>query len=316
MTFEREVQAIARKGHEAAVSFVLQRAADGDADAMMMLAQWRCWGHFGERNLVEAYRLTAAAAAAGHLPAMLTQAAMLMTATGTGRDAVAARALVEAAAPRSPLAAQHLEIADTVPQTMPDPVILSEDPYIAHFPALVPPQVCAFVMARAHPMLQPSFVIDPASGNRVPHPVRTSMGAAIPPTDEDLVLHGLNCCAALVSGTDVGCGESLHVLRYAPGQEYRPHLDALPGVGNQRSHTVLCYLNHGYGGGETDFPELGIRVRAGTGDVLVFRNTTASGQADPRTRHAGMPVTAGEKWVATRWIRQRAFHPWDPETDC
>ena len=26
-----------------------------------------------------------------------------------------------------------------------------------------------------------------------------------------------------------------------------------------------------------------------------------------RTRHAGCPVLAGEKWVATKWVRDRRF---------
>ncbi|WP_186456910.1 prolyl hydroxylase family protein [Sphingomonas suaedae] len=315
MTFEQEVQAVARQGHDAAVAFVHQRAAEGDADAMMMLAQWRCWGHFGSQDLAEAYRLTEAAAATGHLPAMLTRASMLLTRTGTSRDADAARAIVEAAAPRSPLAAQHLAIADSIPREAPQPEILSDDPYIARIPGLISRDACAFVMARAMPMLQPSFVIDPANGQRVPHPIRTSAGAAFPPTDEDLVLHTVNCRAATASNTDVGRGEPLHVLRYTPGQEYRPHLDALPGVENQRSHTVLIYLNDGYGGGETEFPELGITVRAQAGDALVFRNTTDAGRADARTEHAGLPVTSGEKWLATRWIRQAEFHPWKAETE-
>ena len=38
-----------------------------------------------------------------------------------------------------------------------------------------------------------------------------------------------------------------------PGQEYRPHFDAIGNADNQRVLTFLVYLNDDYEGGETDF---------------------------------------------------------------
>jgi prolyl 4-hydroxylase len=73
--------------------------------------------------------------------------------------------------------------------------------------------------------------------------------------------------------------------------------------------TVIVYLNEGFDGGETDFPELGIRTLGGKGDALIFRNASPAGEADLRTRHAGLPVTQGVKWIASRWIRQRPYAP-------
>jgi prolyl 4-hydroxylase len=130
------------------------------------------------------------------------------------------------------------------------------------------------------------------------------------PVEEDLVVRALNRRLATATGTEPTQGEPLHILRYAPGPEYKPHLDALPAVANQRHWTALVYLNSGYAGGETAFPELDLAVRGEPGDALVFRNVDAAGRPDPRTRHAGRPVTAGAKWLATRWIRQSAYDPW------
>ena len=166
-------------------------------------------------------------------------------------------------------------------------------------------------MTLAEPDLQPSFVVDPATGGRMPHPVRTSFGTSYGPTQEDLVVNRLNRRIAAATGTRAEAGEPLHILRYTPGQEYKPHLDAIPGIANQRVLTVLVYLNDGYAGGETDFPELGISVGGAMGDALMFRNLTPDGRADPRTRHSGLPVTSGTKWLATRWIREAAHDPWD-----
>ena len=131
------------------------------------------------------------------------------------------------------------------------------------------------------------------------------------PHDEDLVLQAINRRLAQASGTGVGHAEALFVMRYTPGQEYKPHLDALAGLRQQRAWTAITYLNEGYEGGETVFPELSISIRGRIGDVLIFSNVHADGSADPRVRHGGLPVTRGEKWIATRWIRQGPHDPYD-----
>jgi prolyl 4-hydroxylase len=71
----------------------------------------------------------------------------------------------------------------------------------------------------------------------------------------------------------------------------------------------LLYLNDDFSGGETWFKG-GLTLRGRAGDAIVFRNLTDDGQVDRRTEHAGLPVTAGVKWLATRWIRQHPFDPW------
>ena len=144
----------------------------------------------------------------------------------------------------------------------------------------------------------------------MPHPVRTSHGMNFDPTIEDVAVRSLNERLARASGTDVEWGEPLHILRYAPGQEYKPHLDAIPNAQNQRNWTILVYLNDGYSGGETRFDLLNVEFRGAPGDALIFRNVDEQGRLDPRTRHAGVPVTGGVKWLATRWIRASAHDPW------
>ena len=104
-------------------------------------------------------------------------------------------------------------------------------------------------------------------------------------------------------------GEPLQVLRYRPGQEYRPHFDAIANDDNQRVMTFLVYLNDDYEGGETEFLSTGLKVRGRKGDGLLFRNADISGAPDPSSQHAGLPVTAGEKYLASRWIRERRFTP-------
>ena len=124
------------------------------------------------------------------------------------------------------------------------------------------------------------------------------------------MIRAINRRIAAISDTDIRQGEALTSLRYTIGQQFRLHLDTLPGVRNQRVKTVLIYLNQGFGGGETAFPDHDLLVRPAIGDAIVFHNTHDDGTLDPRMRHAGLPVTRGIKWLATRWIRARPFDPW------
>lgn len=75
---------------------------------------------------------------------------------------------------------------------------------------------------------------------------------------------------------------------------------------------MLVYLNQGYGGGATVFPATGLSVSGRGGDGLLFANLDADGGIDAMAQHAGQPVTAGAKWLCTRWIRQRPYDPWAP----
>ncbi|MDO5504829.1 MAG: 2OG-Fe(II) oxygenase [Pseudoxanthomonas suwonensis] len=107
-------------------------------------------------------------------------------------------------------------------------------------------------------------------------------------------------------------GEGLQVLRYGPGAEYRPHYDYFdprrPGTaatlqrGGQRVASLVIYLNTPHRGGATTFPDVHLEVGAVAGNAVFF----SYDRAHPLTRslHGGAPVTEGEKWVATKWLRQ------------
>jgi prolyl 4-hydroxylase len=182
---------------------------------------------------------------------------------------------------------------------------LSDAPEVQLFLALFTQAECSYLMETAAPMLQPSVVVDPQTGRRLPNPIRTSSAAGFPFTDENPAIHALNRRLARASGPDVRAGEPLQVLHYAPSEQYREHSDALPGVmpAQQRVMTFLVYLNEDYEGGETSFPALGFKIRGQTGDGLLFRNASADGTPDGRAVHAGLPIIRGVKHIASRWIR-------------
>jgi prolyl 4-hydroxylase len=298
----------------ASAAEVERAAAAGDPEALFQLAQARLLGNNGPRDLGAAHSMLARAGAGGHVGAIRMQA--FLTANGTGRpsDPDAAAAMLQRIRAQDMYAELQLVFSAKMrgeEEAARLPVeTLSERPAVRAVRGLLSPEECRYLSAMAEPHLQPSFILDPRTGARLPHPVRTSSGMSFGPFGEDLVVHRLNRRIARATGTDVSCGEPLHILRYAPGEQYRPHVDALPGVSNQREWTVLVYLNEGYGGGETRFDLAGIIFAGREGDALVFRNVDDEGRSDPASRHAGLPVTSGAKWLATRWIRAAPYHPW------
>lgn len=192
------------------------------------------------------------------------------------------------------------------PVTIPRGERLSERPNVGLYRDAFTPAECDLLMLLAEPTYQRSLVV--IDGRNVPDPVRTSDGSTFHWLIEDPATHAINRRLAALSGTAVEQGEPLHVLRYRPGQQYRPHTDWLPPP-NRRIITVLIYLNEDYGGGETLFVKTGLKVRGRKGDALVFTSVLSDGNLDPLSEHSGLPVTTGTKYLASRWIRERQHRP-------
>jgi len=286
--------------------------ADTDPDALIMLANWRLSGQIVRRDLAAARDLFRRAAEAGHEAAAGVYSAFVGNGTGGPADWQAALGLLRRRSDRA--AAAQLELIGRMrlgpsgdPLALPGGERLSDRPYVSAFPALFSPAECDFLVEEARSWLEPSVVVDPQTGRQLRNPIRTSDGMSFAYFQESPAVHALNRRIAAATGTDVRQGEPLQVLRYRPGQEYKPHFDAVPGEANQRILTMLVYLNEDYEGGETLFLKTGLSFKGGKGDALMFRNALPDGRADEQAQHAGLPVARGEKLIASRWIRARPF---------
>ena len=69
--------------------------------------------------------------------------------------------------------------------------------------------------------------------------------------------------------------------------------------------TALIYLNDDYEGGETAFTKTGLKVKGRNGDAHRVPEPGPDGKLDPLSEHAGLPVTRGTKYLASRWIREQ-----------
>lgn len=297
------------------VNLLRQVAASGHPRALFVLADLTWAGNLVEADPVRGRLLFEYAASLGDAQANILATNLLASGIAGKRDWRAALQRLEAEASQLPDRRRMLELLEAMaldsngePTSIAEPEQLSEQPFSRLFRRLVSPAECTYLIALSDERFEPSSIYD-GQGKLIRDPIRTSDGAAVHWLIEDPVIHAINRRIARATDTEYDRGEPLQVLRYSPGQEYRPHFDYLEGADNPRPWTALVYLNEDFEGGATCFVRTGLEVRGRTGDVLVFRNPDERGQRDPFAEHAGMPVTSGTKYLATRWIRQRRFTP-------
>lgn len=312
-----QAYALVDRGQAGAAVEILEKGGRaGNADCWVELATWYLSGQIVPRDLAKSREYFRLAGEAGHQRARSIYIALLSNGTGGPPDWKGALRLLATLATPDEDAAKQMALLERMaiddagkPQALPSPERLSDAPDVSLFRQLLTAEECRYLIERSQPRFQPSVIVDPASGQLRPHPVRTSENAFFPWIDETPVIHAINRRIAAASGTEVHAGEPLQILRYQPGQEYRPHHDALPHTDNQRILTMLVYLSDRYEGGETLFLSTGLKVKGEIGDALLFRNADAQGRPDPLAQHAGLPVTAGEKLLASRWIHENRFGP-------
>ncbi len=90
--------------------------------------------------------------------------------------------------------------------------------------------------------------------------------------------------------------ENLRIKRYsvAAGDRFQPHFDALDYSSN-RYMVFLWYLNDVLEGGETEFCDLGLRIEARAGRLLMFPPYWMF-------QHAGLPPRSNDKYMISTYL--------------
>jgi prolyl 4-hydroxylase len=303
--------ALAKDGQpEEAMRIITELARRGEPEALFTLGDQYWRGGAVPQDHARGRELFRLASDAGHPMARRAYTNLLANGIAGPADWPAAmRRLREEAAGdtrraqmASLIAAMDLTAAGD-PKSLPVGEKLSEAPQITRFRGAVSAAECEFLIVLAEPMFAPSLVSS-AKGD-IRDPIRTSDGSTMHWLVEDPMIHAINRRLAALSDTHVEQGEAMQVLRYRPGQQYRRHVDWLGDTpGQRRILTALVYLNDDYDGGETEFHKIALTIKARRGDVLVFRSEGPDGRLDPLTEHAGLPITRGVKYLASRWIRE------------
>ena len=300
---------LAEAGRTAEAMTIIERLAGlGEPEALFTLADIHWRGGPVPQDFARGRTLFRRASDAGHPMALRAYTNLLANGIAGPADWPAAMRRLRAEAQMDARRAQMLALIEKMdlddkgdPVSVPAGRQLSDVPKVTLFEGAFTPDECDFLILVAEPTYEGSLVKDDFGGD-VRNPIRTSDGSTIHWLIEDPAIHAINRRLAALSGTGVEQGEALQILRYRPGQQYHPHVDWL-GEENARILTALIYLNDDYAGGETAFIKTGLKVRGRKGDALVFSSIDAEGRFEPLSEHAGLPVTSGTKYLASRWIR-------------
>lgn len=289
--YEAAYALLARETPEAVtegLAALAEAAAQGSPEALTLQAHFTASGFACKPDWDRSLALLQQAADAGYAPAREELAVL------TGKDGrIDIRALI---APRPTQ-------------------IISNAPRMRTSRAFLSAAECAWIIAQGAPRLERALVYDPGKQGAQQVDDRSNSGAPFRVLDVDAVLVFIHARIANTIGLPSTHFEPTYLLHYAPGQQFAPHHDYLdtsqPGLAaelsqrGQRVATFLIYLNDDYDGGETDFPTLKLRHKGKTGDAFVFANVDPALNPDPRTLHAGLPPTRGEKWLLSQWVRNR-----------
>jgi prolyl 4-hydroxylase len=188
------------------------------------------------------------------------------------------------------------------------------DPQIVLFGDFLSDSECELLVEAARPRLLRSPTTDIKTGGNELNDVRTSDGMFFKRGETSLV-SAIEARIARLVAWPVEKGEGIQVLRYRPGTHYEPHYDyfdpacegapVLLARGGQRVATFLMYLREPEGGGATVFPDMGMRIVPRRGSALFFSYDRP--HPSTKTLHGGASVLAGEKWIATKWLREGVF---------
>jgi prolyl 4-hydroxylase len=188
------------------------------------------------------------------------------------------------------------------------------NPRVVVFGDLLSDEECEALIALAKPRLARSLTVATKTGGEEVNEDRTSNGMFFQRGENELVQRIEARIARLVNWPEEN-GEGLQVLHYRPGAEYKPHYDyfdpAEPGTptilqrGGQRVATLVMYLAEPEQGGGTTFPDVNLEVAPKRGHGVFFSYERP--HPSTRTLHGGAPVLAGEKWIATKWLREQRF---------
>lgn len=168
---------------------------------------------------------------------------------------------------------------------------------------------CAALIERIDARRRPSEITDDIGVAAF----RTSETCDLDP--DDAVVAAVDRRIAELLGLPLAAGEPLQGQHYAVGQEFKPHTDTFEPGGaayyehcaetGQRTWTAMIYLNRPEEGGATRFKAIGKTIQPEAGKLLAWNNLLPGGAPNPATLHQGMKVRRGDKYVLTKWFRER-----------
>lgn len=192
--------------------------------------------------------------------------------------------------------------------------ILNKEPYISFYHNVFTPEECDFVIDNSEKLnkfkksgmyntkLKQSEILDS----------RTSSSFV----DEDSIFNGIRSKSyqllkdkfSYINNFSIEHFEKTQIQRYHVGQYVASHMDYFNCgqyvTNNDKMATLIIYLNDNFSGGETTFDFLNIKVKPEKGSALFF-NYDYNTNIKIKSKHGGLPVLEGTKYIITCWIREK-----------
>jgi prolyl 4-hydroxylase len=200
--------------------------------------------------------------------------------------------------------AKKQQLYHTINESYPNLQQIHSSPDIYTVTDFLSQDECDRIIRKARLNIQPCLVKNEDTGAVEVDPSRTSTNANIPrcevPSITKKIVELGNCVEEQM--------ETLQVLNYKRGQEFKPHTDGFDGAttacgfqDSGRIATVFCYLNDVKAGGTTLFHKVGLEIEPKQGMAVVHFPMSLDLVEDEMTEHQGS-VAIDEKWILTTWI--------------
>ena len=201
-------------------------------------------------------------------------------------------------------------------------ILLHENPDIYLIKNFLTEEECDYIIRVGEPHIKKSEVCG-KNGSR-PDKSRTSMTAHIGKKflsgeNKDEKLLGVLQKASDHCKLDVKNIEPIQLVRYEPGQYFKPHYDYLDRKidiyqknvdrNGQRKYTFFVYLTQvpKSAGGTTYFPKIDKHFSGGKGDAIFWDNILPDGTEDNRMLHSGTELKKGKKYGLNIWVRNKEY---------
>ena len=171
---------------------------------------------------------------------------------------------------------------------------------------------CDKVVSLINTNLRPSTITSYIEG------YRTSYSSDLCYIDDPIVKEVDERISQLM-GIRIPYSEGIQAQKYDVGQEFKAHTDFFdPGTEEYEMHTrekgnrtwtFMIYLNDVAKGGGTQFVRLGKTILPKKGMAVIWNNLHPDGRRNQDSMHWGMPVEEGQKFIITKWFRERGAGP-------
>ena len=189
-------------------------------------------------------------------------------------------------------------------------VIKSDWLYV--FDNVLTPEECKEIMDMAEDTMEKSRTV-----GEIIEGYRTSSNTFLDKNLETGIIQKTNLITQVLTELPLENQESICVVKYLKGEEYKQHYDYLIdddseegkselARGGDRLYTVMFYLNDDFEEGGTLFVEPNIEVRPKTGRCVIWKNYL-EGKPNTLSQHAGLPIKEGIKYIGVKWVRQNEF---------